>query len=75
MEDLLVEAQRCSVSVGVSGIVGTEHMLMALLSDEYGVAGQVLRELGVAEAVRTRLDEIMRSEGYRTPAPHPDALG
>jgi ATP-dependent Clp protease ATP-binding subunit ClpA len=48
--------------------IGTENVLRALADDEDGIAGQVLRELGVLERVKSRLDEIMRSEGYRTPS-------
>jgi ATP-dependent Clp protease ATP-binding subunit ClpC len=33
--------------------IGTEHVLLGLLAEEHGVAGRVLRDLGVAdEAVR-----------------------
>jgi ATP-dependent Clp protease ATP-binding subunit ClpA len=48
--------------------VGTEHMLRALVEDDSGIAVQVLRELGVADRVAQRLDEIMSSEAYRTPS-------
>jgi len=48
--------------------VGTENMLRALVEDQDGIAAQVLQELGVAERVAQRLDEIMSSESYRTPS-------
>jgi hypothetical protein len=48
--------------------VGTENVLRALVEDEGGIAGRVLRELGVAERIAQRLDEIMSSQGYRTPS-------
>ena len=48
--------------------VGTENVLRALVEDDGGIAVQVLRELGVAERVAERLDEIMSSTTYRTPS-------
>ena len=48
--------------------VGTENVLRALVEDTDGIAAQVLRELGVAERVAERLDEIMSSTSYRTPS-------
>jgi hypothetical protein len=48
--------------------VGTENVLRALIEDDAGIAGQVLRELGVADRIATRLDEIMTSDAYRTPS-------
>jgi ATP-dependent Clp protease ATP-binding subunit ClpA len=48
--------------------VGTENVLRALVEDDGGIAVQVLRELGVAERVAERLDEIMSSTSYRTPS-------
>jgi ATP-dependent Clp protease ATP-binding subunit ClpA len=47
--------------------VGTENVLRALVEDEDGIAATVLRELGVAQRVAERLDEIMSSASYRTP--------
>jgi ATP-dependent Clp protease ATP-binding subunit ClpA len=51
--------------------VGTENVLRALIEDEGGIAARVLQELDVADRIAERLDEIMSSEGYRTPAPPP----
>jgi ATP-dependent Clp protease ATP-binding subunit ClpA len=48
--------------------VGTENVLRALVADREGIAAQVLNELGVAERIAARLDEIMSSESYRTPS-------
>ncbi len=48
--------------------VGTENVLRALVEDEDGIAAAVLRELGVAERVAQRLDEIMSSASYPTPS-------
>jgi ATP-dependent Clp protease ATP-binding subunit ClpC len=44
--------------------LGTEHLLLALLSDPDGVAGRVLRQLGVAELAAQRVQKIMESPGY-----------
>ena len=51
--------------------VGTENVLRALVEDQDGIAATVLRELGVAERVARRLDEIMTSDGYRTSSAPP----
>jgi hypothetical protein len=36
-------------------VVGTVHLLLALLNDEHGVAGQVLREIAKEEDIRARI--------------------
>lgn len=51
--------------------IGTEHMLLGLLDEPDGIAAQVLAQLGVTDAVRDRLHEIMRSPGYSTRTPFP----
>ncbi|MGH9039327.1 MAG: Clp protease N-terminal domain-containing protein [Acidimicrobiia bacterium] len=51
--------------------MGTEHLLLGLLDEPDGIAAQVLAELGVTDAVRDRLHEIMRSPGYNTRMPFP----
>jgi ATP-dependent Clp protease ATP-binding subunit ClpC len=51
--------------------VGTEHTLLGLLSEPGGIAGVVLRRLGVADAVATETRKIMDSEGYNRPQPEP----
>jgi ATP-dependent Clp protease ATP-binding subunit ClpC len=45
--------------------IGTEHLLLAVISDEAGIEVQVLTQMGVsAEAVRARVDEeVPRAEG------------
>ncbi|GAA2371624.1 Clp protease N-terminal domain-containing protein [Dactylosporangium salmoneum] len=43
--------------------IGTEHLLLALLADDEGPAGAVLRAAGVrAEAVRSRIRELVDDE-------------
>ncbi|HEY8477479.1 MAG TPA: Clp protease N-terminal domain-containing protein [Chloroflexota bacterium] len=59
--------------------VGTEHLLLALLDDESGIAGQVLHRLQMEESIRQALGAIMASPSYRTSSrrrfddPRPDA--
>ncbi len=48
------------------GLIGTEHMLLGLLEEDGGVAGRVLRELGLeAERVREMIQRV-GSEGHYT---------
>ena len=46
------------------GYIGTEHLLLGLLAERDGIAAQVLVGLGVTDAIRDRLRDIMESEGY-----------
>ena len=46
--------------------VGTEHLILALLAEPDGIAGQVLERLEVATSVAAMTEEIMASAGYRT---------
>jgi ATP-dependent Clp protease ATP-binding subunit ClpC len=46
------------------GYTGTEHLLLALLAGPHGIAGRVLRDLGVEKAARARINEILESPGY-----------
>jgi len=68
MEKILERAAEIGQLHTGQAFVGTENVLRALVEDEGGIAAQVLRELGVAERVAQRLDEIMSSENYRTPS-------
>lgn len=68
MEKILRRAAEIGKHHTGTAFVGTENVLRALVEDEGGIAGGVLRELGVADRVATRLDEIMSSVSYRTPA-------
>jgi ATP-dependent Clp protease ATP-binding subunit ClpC len=45
--------------------VGTEHLILALIEVGDGVASEALDELGVTEAVRNRVKEIMASDSYK----------
>lgn len=51
--------------------VGTEHLLVALLNDSDGIAGRVLSEVGVSDTVRSRIEDIVKSDGYNKEAPFP----
>lgn len=52
------------------GYVGTEHLLLALLDDEHGIAAQVLNSLGVTDAARSQtlatLDSVHYSSKSKT---------
>lgn len=58
--------------------VGTEHLLLALIQDGDGIAGQVLTALRADVAARKRIEAILQSEGYRggvaSSAPLPSPL-
>ncbi len=46
--------------------VGTEHLLLGLLSDGESVAAKVLSELGATEdVIRARTDDALREYGAR----------
>lgn len=44
--------------------IGTEHLLLALLHDRRGIAGQVLIELGQEQEIMSRVKAILESEAY-----------
>lgn len=46
--------------------VGTEHLLLALIEEQDGIAGQIIRDTGVDQTLHRRLEEILRSEAYRS---------
>lgn len=48
--------------------IGTEHLLLGLVKEENGIAGRVLRELGVRPDRVTELVERMTGAGRRTTA-------
>jgi ATP-dependent Clp protease ATP-binding subunit ClpC len=47
--------------------VGTEHLLLALLDDQEGIAGQVLHSLQIGESIRQAIETILVDPEYRTP--------
>ena len=47
--------------------IGTEHLLLGLLAEPEGIAGQVLSRLKVDTAARTDLLKIIRAPGYLAP--------
>lgn len=51
------------------GFLGTEHILLGILDQRDAVATKVLQELGVADAARDRLIEVMAAPGYLPPSP------
>jgi ATP-dependent Clp protease ATP-binding subunit ClpA len=48
-------------------VVGTEHLVLAFLDDQRGIAGRTLHSLGVAAALRAEIVRIITSVGYNTP--------
>ncbi len=48
--------------------IGTEHLLIGLVSESDGIAARVLDGLGVAEAAKGQTRKIMDSPSYRTPS-------
>lgn len=48
-------------------VVGTEHVLLAFLEDQSGIAGMALHSVGSARLVRAEVVHIITSEGYKTP--------
>ena len=44
--------------------IGTEHLILGLLAEPRGIAGQVLARLGVTADVAAMTEEIMASPGY-----------
>jgi ATP-dependent Clp protease ATP-binding subunit ClpA len=48
-------------------VVGTEHVLLAFLDDQAGIAGMTLHSVGIAGAVRAEVVRIITSDGYKTP--------
>ena len=51
--------------------IGTEHLLLGLMREEGGVAGRVLRELGLEPARVTEMVERLSGQGHRTRAGKP----
>jgi ATP-dependent Clp protease ATP-binding subunit ClpC len=48
-------------------VVGTEHVMLAFLEDQSGIAGMTLHSTGIAPALRAEIMRIITSEGYKTP--------
>lgn len=48
--------------------MGTEHVLLGLLAEPDGIAGQVLWRLGVAEDAKAEVERVLRSEDYHRPS-------
>jgi ATP-dependent Clp protease ATP-binding subunit ClpA len=63
MRRVLEQSKEIAESFGHQHI-GTEHMLLALIASERGIAAQVLDQLGVTEEAKIRLTNIIQSPGY-----------
>jgi ATP-dependent Clp protease ATP-binding subunit ClpC len=49
-------------------VVGTEHVLLAFLDDQAGIAGMTLHSVGNAAPLRAEVVRIIASDGYKTPS-------
>jgi hypothetical protein len=65
--DVLLSAAELASSRG-HDYVGTEHLLLALLADDGGVAAAAMTRLDIRERLRAEVVAIVESEAYRTPA-------
>lgn len=70
--DLTPRAQRAMEAAAAAArarghdYVGTEHILIGLLRDSEGIAGQVAASLNVRASLLDEVDRVMRSVGYST---------
>jgi ATP-dependent Clp protease ATP-binding subunit ClpC len=64
-QNVLRHAERIAQEHGHNH-VGTEHLILGLLAEPGGIAGQVLERLGVTTSVAAMTEEIMASPGYST---------
>jgi len=51
--------------VGAETFVGVEHLFLAILNEGGSVPAQLLNKLGFTEQIRTALEALLQSEGYR----------
>jgi len=64
----VLEAARREAASRGHEYLGTEHLLLALLHDERGVAGRVLSAHTDRDELRAAVEQILGSEEYRSPA-------
>ena len=62
---ILVSASRLATAMGLT-YIGSEHILLALLDDRDGIAGQVLNRAGRDQSIRQELEAILADPLYRT---------
>jgi ATP-dependent Clp protease ATP-binding subunit ClpC len=62
-ERVLRHAERIAAEHG-HNYVGTEHLLLGLLAEPEGIAGQVLTRIGVADGAAQMTEEVMASSTY-----------
>ncbi len=53
------------------GVIGVEHVFLAILDEEGSIPTQVMSRLGLMDQVRAELRNVLESEGYRDPGPTP----
>ena len=64
MQETLRRAREIATANGQE-VVGTEHVILALVEDSDGIAGMVLRSVGAADPVRNEVLRIIGSDGYK----------
>lgn len=64
VEETLARAAQLATAMG-HNYVGTEHLLLALVDDPDGIAGQVLNRAGRAQSLRQELQSIIDDPLYR----------
>ncbi len=61
-KDVLENASKCALKLNV-GYVGTEHILVGMLEEQFGVAGRVLNDNGVtADRIYDMIQELIAPE-------------
>ncbi|MCR4788422.1 MAG: ATP-dependent Clp protease ATP-binding subunit [Lachnospiraceae bacterium] len=61
-KDVLAKASACALKLNV-GYVGTEHILVGMLEEQFGVAGRVLNDNGVtADRIYDMIQELIAPE-------------
>lgn len=63
----VLEQARAEATTRGHEYLGTEHVLLALLADERGVAGRVLCAHTDRAELRAAVERILASDEYRTP--------
>jgi ATP-dependent Clp protease ATP-binding subunit ClpA len=66
LERVLDAASRLAAASGVEAI-GVEHVFLASLQDKRSIPSQVADDLGIRDALISRIEAVLLSEMYRTP--------
>jgi ATP-dependent Clp protease ATP-binding subunit ClpA len=63
MTQVMQRAEGIAVEHGHT-YLGTEHVMLALIEDDGGIASLVVRHLGATQAIHSGIDSILASDGY-----------